>query len=167
MRILVVSNFYPPFFVGGYEVGCQRVVEALRKCGHVSLVLTSNYEASKQTAPESDVLRQLHLRKYPDYSGGNRAAVGLHNVEEFRKAVASFQPDLIYAWNLHSLGIPLIREIEEHPVPHVYYVSDFWMLGPSAKTEQHRPENTLASFVRAIAHDRRKNAVPVHESTML
>jgi glycosyltransferase involved in cell wall biosynthesis len=40
MRILVVSNIYPPFAVGGYEIGCAAVAEHLA-AHHDVLVLSS------------------------------------------------------------------------------------------------------------------------------
>ena len=43
MRILVISNFYPPHIIGGYEIGCRDIVEALRSRGHEVSVLTSTY----------------------------------------------------------------------------------------------------------------------------
>ena len=43
MKILVLTNLYPPHYVGGYELHCQTVVEALRARGHVVQVLTSDH----------------------------------------------------------------------------------------------------------------------------
>ena len=34
MKILVVSNLYPPDVIGGYELGCRQAVDALRARGH-------------------------------------------------------------------------------------------------------------------------------------
>jgi glycogen(starch) synthase len=41
MRILVLSNLYPPDFLGGYELGCRQAADALAAAGHEVLVLTS------------------------------------------------------------------------------------------------------------------------------
>jgi hypothetical protein len=43
MRILVVTNLYPPHYQGGYEVRCAQVAEALRASGHDVCVLTSTH----------------------------------------------------------------------------------------------------------------------------
>jgi len=40
VRILLVSNFYPPYWVGGYEQIASWVAEGLRERGHRVLVLT-------------------------------------------------------------------------------------------------------------------------------
>ena len=47
MKILVVSNLYPPQHVGGYELGCRDVVEKLRARGHNVRVLTSTFRNGK------------------------------------------------------------------------------------------------------------------------
>ena len=43
MRILFLSNFYPPHAIGGYEQWCQEVADRLQARGHVVTVLTSRY----------------------------------------------------------------------------------------------------------------------------
>jgi glycogen(starch) synthase len=44
MKILVVTNLYPPQHIGGYELGCSDVVEKLRVRGHKVQVLTSSFK---------------------------------------------------------------------------------------------------------------------------
>ncbi|NLT73864.1 MAG: glycosyltransferase family 4 protein, partial [Chloroflexi bacterium] len=41
MRILFLTNYYPPYEVGGYEQLCRDMVVALSARGHVCEVLTS------------------------------------------------------------------------------------------------------------------------------
>src|SRR5512139_1085971 len=43
MRVLVVTNLYPPLYQGGYEVRCAQVAEALVRRGHQVCVLTSTH----------------------------------------------------------------------------------------------------------------------------
>jgi glycogen(starch) synthase len=43
MKILVLTNLYPPHYVGGYELRCAAITEALRQHGHEVNVLTSNH----------------------------------------------------------------------------------------------------------------------------
>lgn len=51
MRILVLSNLYPPDFLGGYELGCRQAAEALAAAGHDVLVLTSAPRRPMPTEP--------------------------------------------------------------------------------------------------------------------
>ena len=41
MKVLVVSNLYPPEVIGGYELSCRQVVDGLRSAGHDVRVLTT------------------------------------------------------------------------------------------------------------------------------
>ncbi|HHW4677972.1 MAG TPA: glycosyltransferase family 4 protein [Xylella sp.] len=41
MKILIISNLYPPFYIGGYELGCKNIVDGLVAKGHDVVVLTS------------------------------------------------------------------------------------------------------------------------------
>ena len=67
MKILVVTNLYPPQHVGGYELGCRDVVEQLRARGHVVQVFTSNFCNGKTETPpgETEVERELQFNISP------------------------------------------------------------------------------------------------------
>src|SRR5688500_11356128 len=104
MKILVVSNFYPPHYVGGYELGCRDVVDGLRARGHQVEVLTSTYGADG--AREDDgVYRWLET----DFVVKDRDPAAdlpwlvkkeLRNRRAFRRLCRALRPDLIYLWNL-------------------------------------------------------------------
>ena len=51
MRILFVSNLFPPFGRGGYEQWCEEVAHALAARGHSMAVLTSNAGAASGSRP--------------------------------------------------------------------------------------------------------------------
>ena len=62
MRILFLSNFYPPASRGGYEQWCQEVLDGLRSGGHVVEVITSKHgKSSLQTSDPAWVHRSLYL----------------------------------------------------------------------------------------------------------
>jgi hypothetical protein len=61
MRILFLTNFYPPARPGGYTQWCHEVAERLQARGHRTGVLTSNYELAKAPADEQNIYRLLHL----------------------------------------------------------------------------------------------------------
>jgi glycosyltransferase involved in cell wall biosynthesis len=99
MKILVVSNLYPPHYIGGYELGCRDVVEALRARGHQVNVLTSAFrlEGTETPANETGVARVL------TYKWGK---VG--HLAECRKMMAAlrrFAPDVVYFWNLAGMSM--------------------------------------------------------------
>jgi glycosyltransferase involved in cell wall biosynthesis len=60
MKVLVVSNLYPPIAFGGYEILCQQIVELLRGRGLEVDVLTSRFRAEDAPA-DPRVERSLEL----------------------------------------------------------------------------------------------------------
>jgi glycogen(starch) synthase len=58
MRILVLTNLYPPAALGGYERMCRDVVERFRRRGHTVGVLTSTFGGVGRDV-DHDVRRRL------------------------------------------------------------------------------------------------------------
>ena len=61
MRLLFLSNFYPPIRPGGYTQWCHEVAERLKARGHTVNVLTSRYEREKAPTGEQRIYRLLYL----------------------------------------------------------------------------------------------------------
>ena len=99
MKILVVTNLYPPHHIGGYELGCRDVVEKLRARGHVVRVLTSTFRTGETAGAEPDVERSLDF-------AADAAAPEPDKRAECRKlarAVEDFSPAAVYFWNQAGL----------------------------------------------------------------
>ncbi|HEX5734495.1 MAG TPA: glycosyltransferase family 4 protein [Blastocatellia bacterium] len=129
MRILVLTNFYPPYYVGGYELGCRDVVEGLRARGHEVRVLTSTYKVNKPSRSHG-VYRWLQT----DFaSNGDRASFfrllrkELTNRWAFKHACRSFRPDVIYAWNITHISVSNLLMAQQMGLPVCYFVSDHWL----------------------------------------
>jgi glycogen(starch) synthase len=58
MHVLIVSNLYPPQVLGGYELVCEGVADAMRERGHRLTVLTSR---GPSVAGQAHVCRELSL----------------------------------------------------------------------------------------------------------
>ncbi len=129
MRILVVSNFYPPFFIGGYELACRDTVEGLRQRGHTVQVLTSRFGLR---GSEAGVWRWL-VSDYGQRPRGLLADFGrlflkeLANRRSTRRAVHLFRPDVVYVWNLWGLSASMLFLFETERLPVAYYVFDGWL----------------------------------------
>jgi len=121
MRILVISNLYPPDVIGGYELGCQQMVEALRGRGHAVRVVTSTPRSVGVEPTTEGVHRVLRLEDLwaPDFGrhvhpmvqrlAWMRAGlVQTHNLELLRAEIEGFAPDVVYLWNLLGLGAAAI-----------------------------------------------------------
>ena len=62
MRIVFLSNLYPPYDLGGFEQWCQEVTVTLRQRGHAICVLTSQFGVDRRTLVDQDIVRSLHLQ---------------------------------------------------------------------------------------------------------
>jgi glycogen(starch) synthase len=131
MRILVISNFYPPHFIGGYELGCRDVVEELKARGHQVRVLTSMYGVGKP-AHDGSVYRWLASDFGSEITSGAYRLVKLlrkeaTNGRAFKRLCEAFKPDLIYAWNMAHVSISVLFLARQMGLPVCYYVSDHWL----------------------------------------
>lgn len=67
MRILFLSNFYPPHDYGGYEQWCHEVATGLQERGHIVAVLTSRYRVAAVPDADEPQAMELHLETDLDF----------------------------------------------------------------------------------------------------
>jgi glycosyltransferase involved in cell wall biosynthesis len=147
MRILFLSNRYPPYLTGGYEVACQAIAESLRERGHEVLVLTSNY-GLPEAKIEGHVHRLLH-RVQDSHSLLQLARWEIEDNRLLRQLVEDWKPDVIYAWALLQLFPSLQRTLKSLSVPVVFNVQDIWIPTQIEQSEQYteawrKPGSNLA-----------------------
>ncbi|MBB5032218.1 glycosyltransferase family 4 protein [Prosthecobacter vanneervenii] len=132
MKILVLTNLYPPHYVGGYELRCAAISEALRARGHDVQVLTSNHGLkSGETTAEPWIERTLRIHGYYGHPWLGLPALKkleLHNNETLRNAMAFHKPDVVHVWCMGGLSKSLCLTLQRSGVPAVYDVSDHWIL---------------------------------------
>ena len=59
MRVMILSNIFPPHVRGGYELGLLEVARAFGRVGHEVEVVTSTVIGSqRRTRPARDVVRR-------------------------------------------------------------------------------------------------------------
>jgi glycosyltransferase involved in cell wall biosynthesis len=136
MKVMVVSNLYPPDFIGGYELCCRQVVDGLLDSGHDVRVFTC---APRMPCPDqAHVHRLFKLCNCYDASFLLRSTVmtrslwraeanlvSAFNVHVLAGALARFQPDVVYLWNLVGLGgLGLIGFLRHVGAPWVWYLGD-------------------------------------------
>ena len=114
MRILVLSNLYPPDFIGGYELACAQVVDALRARGHEVQVLTAR--------PRTLVDDPSHVHRRFELADEWQAAATRTHAVSFR--IHETQSRLISAYNVYVLS-----EFLEEFLPDVVYVNNLVGLG--------------------------------------
>ncbi len=131
MRILALSNFYPPHHIGGYELRCREVVEGLRRRGHEVCVLTGRYGAGYDGERSADVVRALQLAWGPPYPPED--LVGLLATEAAdRRALAdlvgAFQPDVVAIWGMEFASQSLVASVLASALPVHLCLDDRWLL---------------------------------------
>jgi glycosyltransferase involved in cell wall biosynthesis/ADP-heptose:LPS heptosyltransferase len=126
MRILVISNLYPPLHQGGYELGCKDVVERLIGRGHDIRVLTSTYGCEKPCASDNiHRLLQLSFDRVPPMAFTiEKERV---NQSAFLSLCDEFRPDVVFMWNLTHISVSLAELARARGVSAVYYISDNWL----------------------------------------
>lgn len=133
MKILTLTNLYPPHYVGGYELRCAAIVEALRARGHSVEVLTSNHgvgNSSQPSPPEPAVERSLRVHGFfghPWLDIMHLMDLEKHNNRMLQAAVQRVKPDVIHVWNMGGISKSLCHTVQTFGVPVVYDVSDHWI----------------------------------------
>ena len=132
LQVLVVTNLYPPHHIGGYELGCQDVVEALRQRGHRVQVLTSRYGTARPRQ-EDHVFRWLPTTltwSYARPTPGYYLRLFLLEWQSqilFTRIIKKYQPRLVYIWSPRYISLRLAMVARRLGIPTVYFVSDDWL----------------------------------------
>ena len=163
MRILFLSNFFPPARPGGYTQWCHEVAERLRERGHTIGVLTSRHEQAKAPAGEQHIYRLLHLEGdlayyQPLHFFTRWKKQHRENLVFLENTVKDFAPDLIFVWGMWALSkaLPALAE-QLLPGRVVYYLSDYWLSAVDMHTTywqspaRHRPMQVPKQVLSKVA----------------
>lgn len=138
MRILVLTNEYPPHSVGGYALSCQSTVDQFRLRGHSVYVLTSDAklpdvaEDGEETDP--DVHRDLYIwfrslgsePKLPRPSLVDRWRHERRNQRTIQTVLDTWRPDVVSVWEMGAMSLSTLSLIEQARVPMVLTLHDYW-----------------------------------------
>lgn len=158
MKILVITNLYPPHGIGGYEIRCRDVCERLRGSGHDVHILTSDHHvAGREVAGESQVSRKLQIHGMYGHAWlpiHRLWALEKHNHKVLADEIAAVQPDLIHVWNMGGISKSLLLRVEQAGVAVVYDVSDHW-IARSLRADVwlswwNRPRSGVSRFAHAL-----------------
>lgn len=132
MRILFLSNFYPPIRPGGYAQWCHEVAESLKERGHTIGVLTSNFESEMVNTGEERVYRLLYLEGDLEYYEPGKFLLNYRkkqreNSANLKRIIYEFTPDILFIWGMWSISKALAAQAEQiMPSRVVYFLSDYW-----------------------------------------
>ncbi len=132
MRLLFISNLYPPYDLGGFEQWCYEVTEQLRRRGHSVHVLASRFGIPSGVSYEDGVSRSLFLQADLHYYRPvdfflKRSQQERANSDALRRAVEDFAPGLIVVWGMWNLSRNIPHWAEQWmPGRVAYYVASYW-----------------------------------------
>lgn len=165
MKILVISNLYPPYMIGGYEVACQDFCGRLTSLGHQIEVLTSNYGLSNKSnlpdssySKEGQVIKRLLNFNNPQkaknrflkkWLGIKSVYFDLTNFLVTFCEILRFKPDVVYIWNLAFVSISPIFSARLLRKKVVFHLEDYW-LGTALRFNQPQNQGAMEELIKKV-----------------
>lgn len=152
MRILLLSNLFPPYVEGGAEILANDVATGLKALGHEVLTLTSAPGLRKARNEES-TWRTLRIFPVAHFDTRRSAFQQLHqlynyyrryhcptNARELRRVLKETRPDILYIWEITGIGVTsLMKALAGINIPIVFHLGSYWLLYASKPdTDQSR-----------------------------
>lgn len=132
MRILTVSNLYPPVVVGGAELYAGFLSSAMAERGHEIGVVTLGVDAPEVVATlppwpyRPDTAKdQPRLRRLLFHASDVWRPDVAHRLDD---AVRRFRPDVIHSHTLQGLSVSALRALGRADAAHVHTLHDYWLL---------------------------------------
>jgi glycosyltransferase involved in cell wall biosynthesis len=184
VRILLLSNLYPPYAAGGAEILASDIAAGLERLGHEVMVLTSSHGLTRagQDGGVWRILREFPVAHFDQRHSFARQFNKLYNyyrryhcpanARDLRRVVSAVKPDVLYVWEITGVGVTsLLKSIADLNIPTVFHLGSYWLLyAGSPETEQSRlrlrnlkrwligsfPTPRTASFIAVSATVKRK-----------
>lgn len=161
MKVLVLSDYYPPNTKGGADIAAERLSTEIAQRGHSVCALTTVQDKSQAV---SDTMRGVQVRrifsKYPRRLRNYMAVYNPMVVSQVGRKIAEFKPDIVHAHNIHThLSFQSLMEAKKLGVPVVLTAHDH-QLFCSGKFDCLPPERALAVSTSQCAHCQRLRFSP-------
>jgi len=136
MRIMTISNAYPPHYYGGYELTCADVMHRFAVAGHDVLVLTSTERVPNAGPEDAAVAVRRELSVAWNWQAGapqrprspvRRWRDARHDLDALTEALRAHRPDVASIWHFGALPLPLLVALEDARVPMVVTVANDWL----------------------------------------
>lgn len=134
MKVLVVTNMYPPHALGGYELSCRDVVDRWRDHGHDVEVLTTTttFHDVANDPPEPHVDRVLewywHDHRVLRPEVRRRRQIERNNQQQLRERLEHDPPDVVSFWAMGGMSMGLITTCVQRSFPIVAVIEDDWLV---------------------------------------
>ncbi|MDX1973426.1 MAG: glycosyltransferase family 4 protein [Candidatus Sumerlaeia bacterium] len=154
MKILIISNLFPPHVLGGYEILCKQVCDALQERGHSIRVLTSDHQipGSAEAASFPYVVERL-LKLAPPFGMPPTAqalrdrGVRIHNQQTTEIVINNKNPDVVFYWSQLRLGMGALRANRPDHIPAAITFNDDNIRGILPRAFTLRPAGLVRWFL--------------------
>jgi glycosyltransferase involved in cell wall biosynthesis len=130
MKILVLTNLYPPHHAGTFDNHCETVTESLRLRGHSIFILTSSHGLNSEQRDEQ-IHRSLELNGvygHPSVTSFLQLrSLELNNNAALRQAIEQFAPEVVHVFSLLGISKSLLFTLRNTRLPVVFDVFDHWL----------------------------------------
>jgi len=138
VRILVLTNQYPPHSLGGYALSCQSIVELFRHRGHDVYVLTSDARLPGVEEDPAEVGFGVHRDLYfwfrelgrepkmPRFPLRERWKHERWNQRTLWNALTVWRPDVVSVWEMGAMSLTMLTLLERAGIPTVLNLHDYW-----------------------------------------
>jgi D-inositol-3-phosphate glycosyltransferase len=131
LRLLGLTNFYPPEAAGGYGEICADVMEELGARGHDVEMLTATRGAPGELPAERGRVRIDRSLSYV-LAAWRHPVAGLravrHDRERLDSALARGRPDAAVVWHMRGIAKTTLTALHELGIPVLYMLHDRWVL---------------------------------------
>jgi len=129
MKIISITDSYPPHQSGGYELRCKDVLEGLQKRGFEILMLTNQPDKNKSfeliDPPYVHRVLKLKPRRINVFSEVYFDNLEIKKIKGFIKA---FKPDLLYLWHMQNFSNAILPFFSHLEIPMVYDEGGFGLI---------------------------------------
>ncbi|MEH2330248.1 glycosyltransferase family 4 protein [Nostoc sp.] len=129
-KILICSNFYPPFFIGGAEIIAHEQACKLRAAGYDVAVFCAKhddschrYSMTRETFDKLQVFRVIQHAQ--DYHVNNNFYKPVIN-KLFNTVIDEFQPDVVHFHNIIGLSLGIVEITYRRKIRTVLTLHDHW-----------------------------------------
>jgi glycosyltransferase involved in cell wall biosynthesis len=158
VRVLVVTNMYPPHHLGGYELSCRDVLRRWRAKGHDVAVLTTDFRVTDSTvgADDADIPVYRELEWYWRDHAFVRPWLGAcldierRNQHRLADALDRVRPDVVSVWHLGGMSTGLLTTLVERRLPVVHVICDEWPIYAPMVDPWMRPWSRRPRLARAV-----------------
>ncbi len=125
MRILVVSNLFPPYHSRGYELACQDIADSLKARQHQVRILTSTQGIQKPQV-DGEIHRVLTMNSEDFLDWKKVFLKEFANQTIFKKICLEFEPDIAFFFDLSYISLSIYSLAQNLGIPSCAYYANNW-----------------------------------------